>query len=68
MRKGSFSQGAISYGAPLGYIHPPDNTLPPQFDPLLDDAALGLSDAQKADLQDRIDDLFDTLRGERDYL
>ena len=67
MRQGSFSKGAVSYGQPLSFIHPIDNLMPPQWDTVLDDATLGLTDAQKQELQDRIDDLYATIRGERDY-
>lgn len=68
MRSGSFSRSGVSYGLPLSYVHPEDNKQPPQFVSELEDAALGLTLEQKQELQDRIDDLFATLRGERDYV
>lgn len=42
--------------------------MPDQFVTELEDASLGLTLQQKQELQDRIDDLFGTLRGERDYV
>lgn len=67
-RRGRFSKGFVPYGAPLSYVHPSDNRLPSHLIPELEDAALGLTLDQQLDLQDRIDDLYQTLRGERDYL
>lgn len=67
-RKGQFSKGYVSYGAPLSFIHPPDNVMPSQFVDDLYDATLGLTQEQREELQDRIDDLYGVLRGERDYL
>ena len=68
MRSGNFSRGRVSYGLPLSYVHPEDNSQPPQFVSELEDASLGLTLEQKQELQDRIDDLYGTLKGERDYL
>ena len=67
-RSGQFSKGGVPYGAPLSFIHPTDNQMPPQWDPALDDVNLALTELQKLELQDRIDDLTDTLRGEGRFL
>jgi ABC-type transporter Mla subunit MlaD len=67
-RKGEFSRGGVQYGAPLSFIHPTDNKMPPQWDPALDSVALGLTEVQKQELQDRIDDLMATLRGQGKFL
>ena len=63
-RRGQFSKAGVAYGIPLSVVHPIDNKMPPQFDPALSDPLLKLTDAQKQDLQDRIDDLTAVLRGE----
>jgi hypothetical protein len=67
-RRGSFSKGYVEYGAPLSFVHPQDNVMPKPFVDELYDPSLGLTDEQREELQDRIDDLYGTLRGERDYL
>jgi hypothetical protein len=67
-RSGSFSKSTVSYGVPLSFAHPTDNAMPPQFDPALDDPSLKLTDIQKQELQDRIDDLYGVLRGEAKLL
>lgn len=65
-RRGSFSRGGVLYGVPLSLVHPIDNRYPPQF---IDDiTGLGnLTLEQMQDLQDRVDDLYESLKGERDY-
>lgn len=70
MRSGQFSQGGkiYGYGFPLSFVHPPDNKMPGQFIPEIEDAFLKLTLEQKMDLQNRIDDLYQVLRGERRYL
>lgn len=67
MRSGNFSKDSVPYGFPSGVIHPADNKLPEQFVSELNDPALKLTLQQKQELQDRIDDLYTVLRGERDY-
>jgi hypothetical protein len=52
----------------MSFIHPTDNVMPKQFVDELYDSALGLTLQQQQELQDRIDDLFGVLRGERDYV
>jgi hypothetical protein len=66
-RSGQFSKSGVSYGVPLSFAHPTDNKMPPQFDPALDDPSLALTDIQKQELQDRIDDLYHVLQGENKY-
>jgi hypothetical protein len=56
------------YGVPFSVIHPIDNKLPDQFVSDLNDPALNLTEQQKQEIQDRIDDLYMVLKGERDYV
>lgn len=67
-RSGSFSRGTVDYGNPLSFVKPADNNPGSKFDAPLLDPSLGLTDQQKEDLQQQIDDLDAVLRGERDYL
>ncbi len=67
-RSGSFTQSVSEFGAPLSYVHPIDNKLPPLIDPLLNDPALKLTDEQKAQLDAQVDDLYNVLRGLREFL
>lgn len=67
-RSGQFSRGAVSYGTPLSVVHPKNNKMPREFIDALYSKSLDLELEQKAELQDRIDDLYAVLRGERDYL
>lgn len=65
-RIGQFSRSATSYGMPVGIIKPPDNVIPQYASELLD-PSLRLTDEERQELQDRIDELEAMLRGERDY-
>lgn len=67
-RRGSFTKAGVDYGIPLSFVHPQDNKMPGPFIPELQNAALSLTLTQQQDLQDRIDDLYQTLKGERNYL
>lgn len=67
-RIGSFSRGTVEYGLPLSFVKPPDNNPGSKFSPGLNDPSLKLTEQEKEDLQDRIDELSAVLRGERDYL
>jgi hypothetical protein len=64
-RVGDFFGAAEKFGFPLSVVHPTDNKFP-QFDPQLD-AQKGLSDKQKRELQDQINELFAVLQASRDY-
>lgn len=66
MRQGTFSRSAISYGASMSVVKPPDNDPGSYIQPELLDPALALTLAQQYDLQSRIDDLYAIFRGERD--
>ena len=64
-RVGSFSPSTFIVGAPLQVVHPSDNAFP-EFDPEIE-ALKGLSDKDRIDLQDQIDELAGTLITGRDY-
>lgn len=66
-RSGEFSRGAVAYGTPLNIVHPRNNKMPREFVNALYDPGLDLTLAQQEELQQRIDDLYQTLRGERDF-
>lgn len=66
MRQGTFSRTAITYGASLSVVKPPNNDPGSYIQPELLDPSLALTTAQQYDLQGRIDDLYAILRGERD--
>jgi hypothetical protein len=66
-RVGEFTGGQAGYGQPLSYKHPIDNDFNKgRFAPRL--LAMDISDSKRVDLQERIDELFAVLRGERDLL
>lgn len=65
---GQFSGGNKLYGAPLSIVHPPDNNVDAaRYAPELLDPSLKLKEKQREELQDRIDELYGVMRGERDY-
>lgn len=67
-RMGGFSRGSVGYGLPLSFVKPRDNNYQAnRWAPELLDPALNLTDAQRQELQDRIDELYNVYRGERDY-
>jgi hypothetical protein len=67
-RIGSFSRGTVDYGIPLSFVKPPDNNPGSKFSDELNDPSLKLTEKEKEELQQRIDELEAALRGERDYL
>ena len=67
MRQGRFSRDQINYGASLSVVKPKDNDPGSYLVPELLSPALALTQAQQYDLQQRIDDLYALLRGERDW-
>lgn len=65
-RTGQFSGGTTGYGAALSYVHPRNNDFDKlRYAPEL--AGMDLTRAQRERLQERIDELYLTLRGERDF-
>lgn len=67
-RRGSFSGGGQVYGEPLSVVHPPDNNVDSaRYASELLDPSLQLTEQQREDLQQQIDDLYGVMRGERDY-
>jgi len=64
-RSGAFSQPAFVFGAPISVIKPPDNRFP-KYDPAIE-AMKGVSEKDKRDLQQQIDELAATLGLARDY-
>lgn len=56
----------VPYGNALSFVHPPDNKMPGPFIDQLN--TMNLTEEQRQELQDRIDDLYRVLRGERDYV
>jgi hypothetical protein len=68
-RAGSFAGAPASYNEKLSIVHPPDNNVDAaRYAPELLDPSLKLSEEQREELQEQIDELFSVLRGERDYL
>jgi hypothetical protein len=67
MRQGQFSRSAVQYGQALSVIKPPDNDPGSYISPELKDTALALTLAQQYELQQRIDDLYAMMKGEREY-
>lgn len=65
-RQGQFSGGSVPLGQPLSILHPADNdvTSSKYADAL---KGLNLSQAEKDDLQARIDELYAALQGEREF-
>lgn len=66
-RMGQFSRSATQYGMPVGVVKPPDNNVGSRYSEDLLDPSMGLTEEQRQELQDRINELFAVLRGERDY-
>jgi hypothetical protein len=61
---GAFSSPDFEFGIPVAVAKPADNRLPIWDSALL---ALNLNNQDLADLQSRVQDVYATLRGERDY-
>lgn len=67
MRTGQFSRQMVNYGQALSVVKPPKNDPGSYISPALLDPALNLTLNQKYDLQSRIDSLYASLRGEREW-
>ncbi len=67
MRFGQFSRDQVTYGQALSVVKPPNNDPGSYIQPALLDPSLHLTLEQQYDLQSRIDSLYQTLRGEREY-
>lgn len=67
MRMGSFVRDQIQYGQSLSVKKPPNNNPGSRIVPELLDPSLDLNLSQQEDLQSRIDSLYQTLRGEREW-
>lgn len=66
-RQGQFSGGTAAVGRSLSFVHPRDNNFEKgKYAPEL--LGLKLSDSKRDELQQRIDDLYKTFLGERDFL
>lgn len=65
MRMGQFSRVSHEYGASLGVVKPPKNDFGKNYPTELD--GLGLTEAQREELTQRIRDLFETYKGEREF-
>lgn len=65
MRMGAFAAVDFQYGMPSAVAKPADNKYP-LFDSAL--LALHLTNTDLKDLQSRTQNLYETLRGERDYV
>lgn len=64
MRMGTFSNPDFIFGTPVAVAKPKDNKMPLWDSALL---ALNLNNEDLADLQARVNDVYLTLRGERDF-
>lgn len=67
MRIGQFSRTTLDYGASLSIAKPADNDYGSTIPAALKDPSLQLTDAQVQDLNQRIQDLFNVYRGERQW-
>lgn len=67
MRFGTFSRTSHQYGQALAVAKPPDNNPGSVIPPELMDPALKLDESQQRDLAERIRDLYNIYRGEREY-
>lgn len=65
-RMGQFSGGTAAIGRSLSFVHPRDNDFEKgKYAPEL--LKMKLTDKQRDELQDRINDLYKTFLGERDF-
>jgi hypothetical protein len=64
---GQFSRDIIQYGQALAVVKPPNNDPGSYIDDALLNPALGLDLGMQYELQARIDDLYNIMRGERDW-
>lgn len=65
MRAGAFTRVTHDYGASLSIVKPPDNNFGKPYPPELDD--LELTDAEREELTQRIEDLLASYQAEREY-
>lgn len=68
MRVGQFSRLTHSYGQALDVVKTPNNNPGSIIPPELLDRALGLTEEQRRQLAEDIQDLYNLYRGERDLL
>lgn len=62
-RMGTFGGPSEQYGLPLSFIHPKDNDFAKaRFTPVLLDPRFDLTDKQKREIQEEIDELFSLLK------
>lgn len=64
MRMGTFASPDFQFGIPVAVAKPRNNRMPLWDSSLL---ALNLNNEDLADLQARVNDVYATLRGERDF-
>lgn len=65
-RVGQFSGGTEGYGRALSFVHPTDNDFEKgRYDPAL--LALHLAPSDLEDLQSRVQDLYRSLQGDREW-
>jgi hypothetical protein len=67
VRSGQFSRDVVPYGGSLSVVKPDNNDPGSYIDVELLSPSLALNESQQNDLQSRIDDLYNMLRGERDW-
>lgn len=67
MRMGQFSRTGMTFGQSLSVVKPRDNNPGSVVPSELFDPALELTEEQRLELVERIEDLFDVYRGERDF-
>lgn len=62
-RIGTFAGASEQYGLPLSFVHPKDNDMAKaRFAPTLLDPRFDLTNKQRRDIQEEIDDLLGLLR------
>lgn len=66
---GSFAGPSEQYGLPLSFVHPVDNDfVKAQFHPILLDPRWKLTDEQREELQDEVDDVTALMKAGRDLV
>lgn len=67
MRVGQFSRTSHQYGQALSVVKPPDNKPGSAIPPELMDPSLKLNEQQQRELAERIRDLYNIYKGEREF-
>ena len=67
MRIGRFSRTGLDYGAATDVVKPANNDYGSIMPDALNDPTLKLTEAQKQELVQRINDLFNVYRGAREW-